>query len=208
MWITKIATCLPYLTVTLEALHVPVEPGCTGTSSLDVVGAVTTLSQTTALPPGTGKSSAFPVLVHGIHDPVDAGIITDLHMRRINQNDFVIFHGRILVHPVRVEDTQVAKFAANLLLRNRLKIALELNLVNTLVLGLTKYHTTVVRALTSSTTDTATDDNVSLLGLVAKTMGLVSTCGTVHTGDFGSLTVLPRADAEEETEGVTLLVTP
>lgn len=76
------------------------------------------------------------------------------------------------------------------------------------MLGLTEHHTTVVGALASSAADTASDDDISLLGLVAKTVGLVGTGGAVDAGDLGTLTILPRTDAKEETEGVALLVTP
>ena len=66
----------------------------------------------------------------------------------------------------------------------------------------------MVGALTSSTTDTATNDDISLLGLVAETVSLVGTGGAVHAGDLGALTVFPGANAEEEAEGVALLATP
>jgi hypothetical protein len=204
----KEAQTSPHLTVTLEALHVPVEPGSTRTSSLDVVGTVSTLAKTTGLASSTGKSTAFPVLVHRVDDPVDARVVTDLGVGGIYKNNFVILHGGVLVNPVGVKNTQVGKFTSDLLLGNTLEVTVELQMVDTLVLGLTEDHTTVVRTLTSSTTDSATNDNVSLLGLVSKTVGLVGTSGAVDAGDLGALTVLPSTDTKEETEGVTLLVTP
>jgi hypothetical protein len=146
--------------------------------------------------------------MHGVYNPVNTGIVPDLLMRRIDQNNFVILHSGILIDPVGVQDTQVGKFASRLLLGNTLLVTLSLNLSNTLILGLTVHHTTVIGALTSTATDTATDDDISLFGLVAETMGLVSTSGTVHAGDVGALTVFPGTDAEEKAEGITLLVTP
>jgi len=177
-------------------------------TTLDVVGAMSTLAKTTSLSSSTSKSSALPVFVHRVDDPVDTRIIADLSVGRINKDDFVVFHGGVLVDPVRVENTEVAIFASNLFLSHRLKIALELEVVDTLMLGLTEDHTTVVRPLTSSTADTATDDDISLLGFVTKTVGLVGTRRAVDFGDFRALTVLPSTDTEEETKGVTLLVTP
>jgi len=177
-------------------------------TTLDVVGAMSTLAKTTSLSSSTSKSSALPVFVHRVDDPVDTRIIADLSVGRIDKDDFVVFHGGVLVDPVRVENTEVAIFASNLFLSHRLKIALELEVVDTLMLGLTEDHTTVVRPLTSATADTATDDDISLLGFVTKTMGLVGTRGAVDSGDFRTLTVLPSTDTEEETKGVTLLVTP
>ena len=81
-------------------------------------------------------------------------------------------------------------------------------MVDTLMLGLTPNHTTVVLTLASTTTDGTTDDDVPLLGLVSETVGLVRTGGTRELGDAVALTVLPGADTKEKAEGVTLLVTP
>jgi len=189
-------------------LTVPVNPGSALTTTLDVVGTMTTLSETTSLPSSTGKSTAFSVLVHRVYDPVDARIVADLNVGWINEDHFVILHGGILVDPVRVEHAQVAEFTSHLLFRHRLQVALEFDLVDTLVLGLTVDHTTVVGALASTATDATAHDDVALLGLVTEAVGFVSTGRAVHPGDLGALAILPGADAEEETEGVTLLVTP
>lgn len=196
------------LTVTLEALHVPVEPGGAGASTLDVVGAVAALAKTTGLASSAGEATALPVLVHRVDDPVDAGVVADLGVRGIDQNNFVVLHGGVLVDPVRVKNAEVAELAPDLLLGDALEVAVELQMVDTLVLGLTEDHTTVVGALASTATDAAAHDDVSLLGLVAEAVGLVSTGGAVDAGDLGALAVLPGADAEEEADGVTLLVTP
>ena len=148
------------------------------------------------------------MLVDGVDDPVDAWIIAYLEMGGINEDNFVVFHSRVLIDPVGVENTQVCKFAAGLLLSHGLEVALELDLFDTLILGLTKHHTTMIGTLASTTTDATSDNDVTLFGLVAKTVGLVGTSGAVDAGDFWTLAVFPRADAKEETEGVTLLVTP
>mmetsp|Transcript_13566 Transcript_13566/g.28942 ORF Transcript_13566/g.28942 Transcript_13566/m.28942 type:complete len:288 (+) Transcript_13566:62-925(+) len=196
------------LTVTLETLGVVSKPSGTSTSTLDSVRTMAALAQSTGFSSSTGEASAFPVLVHRIDNPVDAGIITDFSVGRIHKNNFIILHSGILVYPVRVEDSQIGKLAADLLLGNRLKITLEFNLVDTLVFRLSEDHTAVVGAFTSSTTNTTADHDISLLGLISEAVSLIGTCGAVHTGDLGALTVFPSADAKEETEGVRLLVTP
>jgi hypothetical protein len=66
----------------------------------------------------------------------------------------------------------------------------------------------VALTLTSTTTDSGTHDNVSLLGLVTKTMGLIGTRRAVARKDVGALAVFPSADTHQESEGITLLVTP
>lgn len=148
------------------------------------------------------------MLVDWVDDPVNTRIIANLLVSSIDHNDFVVLHGSVLVDPVRVQDTQVGVTASSLFLGNRLKVALELQLVNTLVLGLTEDHTTVILSLTSSTANTGTDDNVSLLGFVSKTVGLFGTGRTVACQDVGSLTVFPSSNTRQESEGVRLLVAP
>ena len=76
------------------------------------------------------------------------------------------------------------------------------------MLGLTPDHTAMILTLASTTTDSTTDNDVSLLGLVSKTVGLFGTSGSVDAGDAVSLTVFPGADTQQETKGVTLFVTP
>jgi hypothetical protein len=148
------------------------------------------------------------VLVYGVTDPVDTRIISNLGMCGINKDDLIVLHGSILVDPVRVQNTEVGELTSNLLFSNGLKVSLELEVVDTLMLGLTENHTTMVLTLTSSTTDSNTDNNVSLLGLVTETVSLFGTGGTSTTDHLGALTVLPCTNAEEETECITLLVTP
>jgi hypothetical protein len=169
---------------------------------------VSLLSESTSLASSAGKSTHFAVLVDGVDDPVNTGVVADLLVVGVDADDFVVFHGRVLVDPVRVENTEIWVSASGLFFGYGLKIALELKVVDTLMLGLTENHTTMVLTLTSSTTDSNTDNNVSLLGLVTETVSLFGTGGTSTTDHLGALTVLPCTNAEEETECITLLVTP
>jgi len=169
---------------------------------------VSLLAESTSLASSAGKSTHFAVLVDGVDDPVDTGVVADLLVVGVDTDDFVVFHGRVLVDPVRVENAKVGVSASGLLFGDGLKIALELKVVDTLMLGLTENHTSVVLSLTSSTSDTGTDDNVSLLGLVTETVGLVGTGRAVAGKDVGSLTVFPSADTHQESEGIRLLVSP
>jgi len=147
-------------------LLVASEPGGFPGSSLNAVGAVSSLSESTSLATGAGEATHFAVLVYGVDDPVDTGVVSDLGVVGVDADDLVVFHGSVLVDPVRVENAKVGVLAAALLFGNGLKVALEFQVVDTLVLGLTENHTSVVLSLASSSADTGTDDNVSLLGLV------------------------------------------
>ena len=57
-------------------------------------------------------------------------------MARVDEDDLVVLVDTILVHPVGVENPEVAAAPANTLLRNALQTALGLKLVDTLADGL------------------------------------------------------------------------
>jgi hypothetical protein len=95
------------------------------------------------------------VLVDRLDDPVDAGITTDGLVLRVDEDDFEILVGAVLVDPVRVlafvsfddfsildkwgntyEDSEIGATATNALFCCRPKRALVLELVHTLVRGL------------------------------------------------------------------------
>ncbi len=224
-----------YLTITLELLAVATQPGRIPGSSLDSVGAVSTLAQTTALATGRGQSTHFAMLHGRGSDPVDTRVVANLLVGRIDHDDFVVLHGGVLVDPVTVQHTQIGVTTSGLFFRHTLQVAFKLEVVDTLMLGLTKHHTTMVLAFAASATDTGADNHVSLLGLVAETVSLVRT-GRLGAGEnVGALAVFPGAAVREsvkvrsddrdaqhtanignpiylhskqETEGVTLLVTP
>ena len=166
------------------------------------------VAKTARLAPSAGKTTHFSVLVNGVDDPVDAGVVADLLVRRIDQNNFIVLHGCVLVDPVGVQDTHIRVLSSDLFFGNTLQITFKLELVDTLMLGLTEHHTTMILTLASSASDSGTDNRVSLLGLVTKTVGLVSSGRSVETQNVGALTVFPSADTAQESQSIRLLVTP
>lgn len=145
-----------------------------------------------------------------LDDPVDAGIAADGLVLGVDQDDFVVLVGGVLVDPVGVQDTQVGGMATDTLLSGGLERALVLELVDTLVGGLACIHTishlpisrhfqygdrTIggtlgSRALAATTANTDTVDNVSLLGLVSETTSLVGAGRTGSAVDHIKLTEL------------------
>ena len=85
---------------------------------------------------GGGEAAGLAVLVDGVDDPVDAGVLADDLVLRVDEDDLVVLVGRVLVDPVRVEDAQVGTAAADTLLRGGLEGPLVLELVHTMVGGL------------------------------------------------------------------------
>lgn len=186
-----------HLSVSLQVEGVVALPGLSATSSCLVESV--TLAQTTRLLASSGETPGLAVLVDGGNNPVDASITTDSLVLRVDEDDFVVLVGRVLVDPVGVQDTQVCASAANTLFGRRLQGSLVLELVDTLVGWLSFRETSISaklsqhrtppppnwaltvsgtlgrRALATSTADTDTVDDISLLGLVTQTASLVRT---------------------------------
>ncbi len=173
-----------------------------------VVGAVTLDSKTTVLSAGRGEASSLTVLVHRVDDPVDARIVSDGDVLRINKDDLEVLVGRILVNPVRVKDSQVVAVAASTLLGNTSQVADELKLVDTLVLWLTVNDTLVVRPLAATTANSDTVDHIALLGLVTQLVSLVGSGWAGNSLNLLGLTVLPSSHTEEKSQNITLLLSP
>ena len=104
-------------------------------ASLGLVVPVT-LVETTGLLASGGETTSLAVLVDGVDDPVDAGVDADGLVLGVDEDDLVVLVGRVLVDPVRVEDSEVSAAAADTLLGGSLEGSLVLQLVDTLVGGL------------------------------------------------------------------------
>jgi hypothetical protein len=196
------------LSVSGEGLSVAALPaGSPGTTNA-LVGTVTLLSHTTSMATSSSETTSFTVLVDRIHNPVNGRIVADGIVVRINKNNFIILEGSILVHPVAVEHTEVGANATNTALSNSTEVTTVLQLVNTLVLGLTINNTLRIRSFTSTTANSNTVHNITLLGLHSKSASLIGTSGVRDTADLRKLTVLPGADTEEVTHSIALLLSP
>ena len=78
-------------------------PGLSSTS-LGVVVLVTFVN-TSGFLTGSSKASVFTVLVNWVADPVVSWVSSDSLVLWVDQDNFVVFVGRILVNPVRVQDS-------------------------------------------------------------------------------------------------------
>jgi hypothetical protein len=121
--------------------------------------------------------------VDGVADPVDAGITADGLVLGVDTDDLEVLVGGVLVDPVGVQDAQVGAAAANTFLSGSTQSTLVLELVDTLVGGLAVGGTLGGRALATTAADTDAVDDVTLLGLVTETTGLVGTRGARSTVD-------------------------
>lgn len=194
------------LTVSAENLGVEALPGGAVRTTDGAVGTVALDAKTPVVLASRGQATALSVLVDSLGDPVDARIVADSHVVRIDQDDLEVLVGGILVDPVGVQHTEVGSDAANTLLGNRAKVADELELVDTVVLGLAIDNTLEVRSLAATTADSNSVHDVALLGLVAQAVSLVGTSGASHALDLVSLAVLPssaRNKNRQQAQGVS-----
>jgi hypothetical protein len=127
-----------------------------------VVGAVALDAKTTVLAASGSKTTSLSVLVDRVNDPVDSGVVADSEVLGIDKDDLVVLVGGILVNPVGVEDAKVVASTTSTLLGNGAEVADELELVDTLILGLTVDDTLVVGSLAATTADGDTVEDVSL----------------------------------------------
>lgn len=91
------------------------------------------LVHASALLASRSETAHLTVLVHWIDDPVDAWVAANGFVLRVDEDDFVVLVGAVLVDPVAVEDAQIGAAAPNTLFGGGFERALILKLVDTLV---------------------------------------------------------------------------
>ena len=138
-------------------------------------GHVALLVETTGLLAGSGETSLFSVSLLGGADPVDAGISSNGLVVGVTHNAFEELVGGILTNPVGGEDTEVGATTADTLFSDVLVGLLLLELTDTVVDGLTVNATLAGVSFVATTADSAAVDNVTLLGLVSQSAGLIGT---------------------------------
>ena len=138
-----------------------------------------------------GKAASFSALVLGGGNPVDSGVTGDGLVVGVNKDDLEELEGSVLTHPVGVEHSQVSAASSNSLLGGGSVRSVGLQLVDTLVDGLTVDDTLGDGSLAATSSDSDSVDHVALLGLVTELSGLVRAAGSVDLVDHGELSVLP-----------------
>ena len=163
-----------------------------------MVGAVALAVHAPAAAAGGGDAAELAVLVSAGHDPVDSWVAADSVVLGVNHDDLEELVNTILVDPVGVQHAEGAVLASCTLLSDALERALELDLGDSLVLGLAVHDTLGNGALATTAANAHTEDDVALLGLVAEAAGFVGAGRTAGAVDGGQLPVFPCANTEEE----------
>lgn len=175
------------------------------TTSLGL-GEQVSLVDTSGLLSGSGKTSGLSVLVHRVDDPVVSWVSSDGIVRWVHQDNLVVLVGGVLVNPVRVQNSQVTSSSTNSLLSSDSQRLLVLQLLDTLVGWLTVSSTLWHRSLSTTSSDSNTVDDETLLGLVTQSSGLVWSGRSRSTVDDVLLSVLPTSDSQQESGDIGLLL--
>jgi len=157
-----------------------------------IVCAMSLDTKTSVLLTSRCESSSLTVLVYGVNDPVDARIVSDANVVRINENYFKVFVCCILVNPIGVEHAQVHASTTSALFGNTAKVTREFELVDTSILWLSINNSLWVGSLSATTTNGNTVNNITLLSLVANLVCLVRTSRPLQASNLLALAVLPR----------------
>lgn len=174
------------------------------TASLGVVVQVT-LGNTSGLLASGSKTSSFSVLVNWVNNPVVSWVSSDGIVRWVHTNDLVVLVGGVLVHPVRIQHSQVGSSSTNSFLGGHSQGLLVLELSDTLVGWLTVGGSLWHRSLSTTSSNSDTEDDETLLGLVTQSSGLVWSRWSGSSVDDVSLSVLPTSDSQQESSDIRLL---
>ena len=155
------------------------------------MGLVSTGEEASVLLSSGGKASGISALVLVGSNPVNSGVTGDSLVLGVNKDDFEELEGSVLANPVRVEDSEVSAASSDSLLSNSSVGSARLELVDTLVDGLTVNDTLGDWSLSTTSSDSDSVDHVSLLGLVSELSGLVGTTWSVTLVNDGELSVFP-----------------
>lgn len=126
----------------------------------------------------------------------------------VNKDDFEEFEGSVLTYPVRVENSEVSALFADSFLSDGSVGSGGLELVDTLVDGLSVNDTLGNGLLSATSSDSNSVDDISLLGLVAELSCLVESAGSSDLVDDGQLSVFPSSHSQNESQDVGLLLSP
>jgi len=182
-------------------------PACT-TRPTNCLAVSVSLAQSTRLLIGRREATHLSVLVHWVDYPLNVRVAANGLVVRVSADYFKELVGRVLSHPIAVENTKSPAFTANTLLSNGLQRTLVLELINTNTLWLAVHLTLWHGLLATSTANTHTVDHPSLFGLVAKPARLVRPSRSRGAMNSCQLTVLPAANPQQKTHHITLLLTP
>ncbi len=196
-----------YSSISSERDLVSPEPACFDTWSLVRCFAASHI-ETSVLFASGGKASVFSSLVFIWANPVDSSVSSDCFVAGVDKHYFEEFEGSVLACPVWAEHSHVSAFSANSFLGDGSDGSVGLELVDTLVYGLSVDASLSCWLLSASSSDPDSIDDISLFGFVSQFSCLVKSAGPVDFVDGWELSVFPSSHSQNESEDIGLLLSP
>ena len=134
---------------------------------------VTSNSETSVLLADGGETSVLSVIMFAADDPIDSSVSSDGLVEWVDEDNFVEFVSSILTNPVRVEDSEVLASSSDSVFSDGSVGSVGLELVDTLVDGLSIDDTLADGLLSSTSSNSDSVDDIALLSLVAELSGFV-----------------------------------
>ena len=172
------------------------------------MGSVTLHSESSVFLTGGGETSEISFVVFLFTNPVDSWVNLDGFVSWVNADDLEEFVGGVLTNPVRVENSKVRALSTNLLLSDRSVGSGLLELSDTSMDWLTVDNTLMDGSLSSSSSDSNSVDDVSLLLLESEGSGLIQSGWSLDLVDNWKLSILPASDSKDESDDIRLLLSP
>jgi len=154
------------LTVSSEGQQLSFLPVTTSGRS-DLESSLTLSAESSSFTASGSKTTEFTVLVSWVADPVDSGVVTDGLVHRIDHDHFIPLADGVLGDPVRVQDSEGSHLATDTLFSDGSQVAGGLNGSHTGGRWLAVADTLCNSSLTTTSFDTDTEHNETLLSLVS-----------------------------------------
>ena len=173
-----------------------------------VVSSVTLLSKTSVSHTSRSETSDFSSVVFVGGDPVDSWVSSDSVVIWVNNDNFEELGDGILSYPVGVEDSHVLASSTDLLLSDISVGSGFLLLSDTEMDWFTVNDTLVDCSLSSTSSDSNSVDDVSLLLFESKSSSLIKSRWSGNSVHNWKLSVLPASDSKDESDNIRLLSSP
>ena len=119
------------------------------------------VAETSGFLAGRSETPGFSVLVGWFSDPLHGWVTSDDFVVGVDHEDFVVFVGRVLSNPVRVEYSRIAHSFTGTFFGDRLDSVLEFQRVDTLVDGFTVGGTLGSKSLPAAPSYSDTVDDMT-----------------------------------------------
>lgn len=137
------------------------------TRTTDRLRVSVSFAQTARTPTSRRLSTKFTVFMNRVTHPVHLWIVANRLMRRVHQNNFVIFVRRVLGNPVTVQHSQTAAATTDAFLSHGLQFSGWFQLIYSVTLGLAVSGTLRYWTFTTTSPHANSEYHEALLSFVA-----------------------------------------